>query len=176
MAISLSTLKAIVDEKEAAPVLDRFIQRTIAAYISATRGSVAEASTLNDDLIVAAVLTQLKKIPEVRTFLGLNRKGRGQKFCTAALLRSPSVRDRALTVAEKFASKLLSDETALSELEIIVEEFFGDSPKDDSTLVRMLSELVEHASALNTDLESVLESFHGNVEEAERWAREVVGK
>lgn len=173
MSISLKSLKALIEDKEAVQVLDRFVERTLQAYLAASRSETVSPE-LDDAIVVAAVLTQLRKLPEVRSFLGLKRIPRGQKFSTDALLRSSGAKNHLLDMAAQYQAGNLSRQDALDQLEILALDFFGESPKDDTTLERLLSELVDEHNAIEEGCRLVLESFGGNMSAAEEWARRTV--
>ncbi len=182
MAIPYNKVVSLIDEKTAVPVLELFIDRAFGYYYGALRHPTAspqdiyESQAIDDAVVVALVLRRLMKTPDVRSFLGLKRKGRGEKFNVSEMLNSSKVSNDVLSVAEKYDFGLIGKEQALNNLDILVTDYFGESPKDDSTLERMLSDFVDHAKWLNESLALLLYSFDGDKDAAEAWAKKSMGK
>lgn len=174
--ISLNDAKAKIRSGSADEVIGRYIVRTLSSYFSAIRGDPLKEG-LDDALVVALILKKALQLKEFRQMLRLKRLPRGPAFCIDDFIDIPAANDAALVVAERYSSGEISREFALSELESIVFDFYGQSPKDGKTMDRLLNELVERAQWLDQAILGFVDLVaDGDREKAEQIAKELAGK
>lgn len=132
---------------------------------------------LDDDFVVALILKKALDLKEFRQLLRLRRTPRGPSFCIDDLVDIPAGKDAALRVAKRFSSGEITRENALSDLETMVADFYGQHPKDGKTIEKLLKDLVQRADWIDKTIHDFLDHVaHGDRENAELLAKNLLGK